>query len=410
MSWRTRSTASDAGDRPGRRVERVEPALGARGLGAVQARPPRARTRRTAPAGARRRVEPERPERPAGPRQARPGGRPWSGARRPSRARRGRGAGPGSPPGRDDAGGSTDRLEVRPRRAPQARASASRPRTRSRRGARRVRGATPRVPRAAAIGRARSACGRDATVYRLERSRGAARAHASAGRWCPCARAYHRPVGTTRNRPNVTPAAADAAYHPDHGIDHAPGTSPPPRRDPEATEPSVLDASLTRRGFLRGAGARRRRPRRRDRRRLRARRRPDLELRRRSQAASRVARRRRPRPRPPSRDAGDASRPPRATPAPSHAASANIPPGWTRARRRRPRRRPPLRRQPAPALKDIYGAVVFAKLAEILGAADDYPELQPEAGLRPGARSSSSSDIARRRSSPSSTATSRSSS
>ena len=30
----------------------------------------------------------------------------------------------------------------------------------------------------------------------------------------------------------------------------------------------------------------------------------------------------------------------------------------------------------APALKDIYGPVVFAKLAEILGAADNYPELQ----------------------------------
>ena len=39
----------------------------------------------------------------------------------------------------------------------------------------------------------------------------------------------------------------------------------------------------------------------------------------------------------------------------------------------------------APALKDIYGDAAFAKLADILGAADDYPELQPEAGLRPGA-------------------------
>ena len=29
----------------------------------------------------------------------------------------------------------------------------------------------------------------------------------------------------------------------------------------------------------------------------------------------------------------------------------------------------------APALKGIYGAAAFAKLADILGAADDYPEL-----------------------------------
>ncbi len=65
--------------------------------------------------------------------------------------------------------------------------------------------------------------------------------------------------------------------------------------------------------------------------------------------------------------------------APSAAASAGatepIPPGWTShdvdARRRVRRYIGNL----APAFKDIYGPVVFAKLVEILGAADGYPEL-----------------------------------
>jgi len=64
--------------------------------------------------------------------------------------------------------------------------------------------------------------------------------------------------------------------------------------------------------------------------------------------------------------------------APSAAASAPaevIPPGWTihdvDARRRVRRYIGDL----APAFKDIYGPVVFAKLVQILGAADGYPEL-----------------------------------
>ena len=38
----------------------------------------------------------------------------------------------------------------------------------------------------------------------------------------------------------------------------------------------------------------------------------------------------------------------------------------------------------APALADIYPEPVFAKLADILGVEDDYPELDAEAGVRPG--------------------------
>jgi FtsP/CotA-like multicopper oxidase with cupredoxin domain len=65
-----------------------------------------------------------------------------------------------------------------------------------------------------------------------------------------------------------------------------------------------------------------------------------------------------------------------ASPAASAGTGEAIPPGWTQhdidARN-------VIRRYVgdlAPALKDIYGPVVFAKLAEILGAADNYPELQ----------------------------------
>jgi FtsP/CotA-like multicopper oxidase with cupredoxin domain len=67
-------------------------------------------------------------------------------------------------------------------------------------------------------------------------------------------------------------------------------------------------------------------------------------------------------------------------PAPSPSASAAapggpIPPGWTAhdiaARKKVQRYIGNL----APALKDIYGAATFAKLADILGAAENYPEL-----------------------------------
>ena len=38
----------------------------------------------------------------------------------------------------------------------------------------------------------------------------------------------------------------------------------------------------------------------------------------------------------------------------------------------------------APALKDVYGDAAFAKLAEILGAADGYPELKAKPALHVG--------------------------
>jgi len=73
---------------------------------------------------------------------------------------------------------------------------------------------------------------------------------------------------------------------------------------------------------------------------------------------------------------------PSASPAPS---GEPIPAGWTQhdvdARRRVRRYLGNL----VPALKDIYGPVVFAKMAQILGAADDYPELhQPPAFMSVG--------------------------
>ena len=58
------------------------------------------------------------------------------------------------------------------------------------------------------------------------------------------------------------------------------------------------------------------------------------------------------------------------------------PGGLGRARPPRPHRRPALCRQPGPALKGIYGDAAFAKLADILGAADDYPELKKPASPR----------------------------
>jgi len=148
------------------------------------------------------------------------------------------------------------------------------------------------------------------------------------------------------------------------------GTPLPTPQGPEAAEPTVLDASLTRRGFLRGAAlagtglvaatvaacapaaA------------------PSW-----SYATSKPA----PLPSTPPATAAPTGMPgmsaaPSATPAPS-APVANIPPGWTEhdvAARNVVRR---YIGNLAPAFKDIYGPVVFAQLAEILGAADNYPEL-----------------------------------
>jgi FtsP/CotA-like multicopper oxidase with cupredoxin domain len=65
-----------------------------------------------------------------------------------------------------------------------------------------------------------------------------------------------------------------------------------------------------------------------------------------------------------------------APPSGSPAASGGTPPGWTQMDIEA---RNVIRRyigSLAPALKDIYGDAAFAKLADILGAADNYPELQ----------------------------------
>jgi manganese oxidase len=64
-----------------------------------------------------------------------------------------------------------------------------------------------------------------------------------------------------------------------------------------------------------------------------------------------------------------------ASAAPSATPAANIPAGWTE---HDVNAREVVRRylgNLVPALKGIYGPVAFAKLAEILGAADDYPQL-----------------------------------
>jgi FtsP/CotA-like multicopper oxidase with cupredoxin domain len=69
------------------------------------------------------------------------------------------------------------------------------------------------------------------------------------------------------------------------------------------------------------------------------------------------------------------SEPPSATPS-SSAPTTAIPTGWTQHDLDA---RDVVRRyigNLAPALKDIYGAAAFAKLADILGAADPYPQLQ----------------------------------
>ena len=75
-----------------------------------------------------------------------------------------------------------------------------------------------------------------------------------------------------------------------------------------------------------------------------------------------------------SHDAGHSMAP--ATPA--ACGSTDIPPGWSEHDVDRPQRRPPLPRRPRPGPRDIYGAAVVARLADILGVEDDYPELQPK--------------------------------
>jgi FtsP/CotA-like multicopper oxidase with cupredoxin domain len=148
------------------------------------------------------------------------------------------------------------------------------------------------------------------------------------------------------------------------------GTPPPTSQVPEATEPTVLDASLTRRGFLRGAAlagtglvaatvaacapaaA------------------PSW-----SYATSKPA----PLPSTPAATPVPTGMPgmsaaPSATPAPS-APVGNIPAGWSE---HDVAARDVVRRyigNLAPALKDIYGDEVFGQVADILGAADNYPEL-----------------------------------
>jgi FtsP/CotA-like multicopper oxidase with cupredoxin domain len=148
------------------------------------------------------------------------------------------------------------------------------------------------------------------------------------------------------------------------------GTPLPTPQGPEATEPTVLDASLTRRGFLRGAAlagtglvaatvaacapaaA------------------PSW-----SYATSKPA----PLPSTPPATAVPTAMPgmsaaPSVSPAPS-APVGNIPPGWSE---HDVAARDVVRRYVgnlAPALKGIYGDAVFGQLAEILGAADNYPEL-----------------------------------
>jgi len=148
------------------------------------------------------------------------------------------------------------------------------------------------------------------------------------------------------------------------------GTPPPSPSDPAATEPTALDASLTRRGFLRGAAL------------------AGTGLVAATVAAcapaaapawSYATSKPQPLPSTPATTPAPSEMPgmtaaPSATPGPS-APAANIPAGWTE---HDVAARDVVRRyigNLAPALKDIYGAAVFAQLADILGAADNYPEL-----------------------------------
>jgi len=153
------------------------------------------------------------------------------------------------------------------------------------------------------------------------------------------------------------------------------GTPSPSPQDSEATELTGLDSSLTRRGFLRGAAlagtglvaatvaacapaaA------------------PGW-----SYATSRpAALPATPAPTPAPTAMPGMTAAPSATPAPS-APVGNIPAGWSE---HDVAARDVVRRyigNLAPALKDIYGDAVFGQLADILGAADNYPELsQPPA-------------------------------
>jgi len=147
-------------------------------------------------------------------------------------------------------------------------------------------------------------------------------------------------------------------------------TPQPTPESPEATEPTVLDASLTRRGFLRGAAlagtglvaatvaaCAPAAP-------------PSW-----SYATSKPA----PLPSTPPATAAPTAvpgvtAPPSATPAPS-APVGTIPAGWSE---HDVAARDVVRRyigNLAPVLKDIYGDAVFGQVADILGAADNYPEL-----------------------------------
>jgi len=153
------------------------------------------------------------------------------------------------------------------------------------------------------------------------------------------------------------------------------GTPSPSRQDHEATVLTGLDASLTRRGFLRGAAL------------------AGTGLVAVTVAACAPAAvpswnyatsKPQPLPSTPSATAAPSEMPgmtaaPSVTPAPS-APAGNIPAGWSEhdvAARNVVRR---YLGNLAPALKDIYGDEVFGQLADILGAADNYPELsQPPA-------------------------------
>jgi hypothetical protein len=154
-----------------------------------------------------------------------------------------------------------------------------------------------------------------------------------------------------------------------------PATPSPTPQGSEATEPTVLDASLTRRGFLRGAAL------------------AGTGLVAATVAACAPAAApswsyatSKPAPLPSTPPATPVptgmpgmSTAPSATPAPS-APVGNIPAGWSE---HDVKARDVVRRYVgnlAPALQGIYGDEVFAQLAEILGTADNYPELsQPPA-------------------------------
>jgi len=153
------------------------------------------------------------------------------------------------------------------------------------------------------------------------------------------------------------------------------GTPSPSQQDHEAAELTGLDASLTRRGFLRGAAL------------------AGTGLVAVTVAACAPAAvpswnyatsKPLPLPSTPAATAAPSEMPgmtaaPSVTPAPS-APAGNIPAGWSEhdvAARNVVRR---YLGNLAPALKDIYGDEVFGQLADILGAADNYPELsQPPA-------------------------------